>query len=709
MWDVIGGIAALIVILGGGGLIGLVKLASDRREKRRQEKLRREFERPGRLNARKVVGRDEDVREVRAMLETGGQGAILPVATVTGGGGVGKTTLARHYMAVYRDRYDRAELIRASSEAQLMGDLAGLADRLERDNAPVEVTARAHHALEMIAERTKTESWLVVFDNVESPEVLKPWLPDGRKLHVLVTSRHPDWPAEGFETRPAGLLSPDNAVALLEQEAGRADAGHADLAKAVGYLPLALVQAGEWLAANPGRGAADYLARLNRLLEERDPASDDYDRSTGAVVRLTLQSLSPDARALMGILVWFAPDEISRDAFDALGWLRGRPRFGKWYRPLLWRVRAISRDEARLTAVWREVRLKALIEDDPTREGLFRMHRVTQLVGRRYLGRATQPARATALLAAVYPYDVQDSTNWPLCRRLTPHVLALWDTGEAPRGAALDFLLNQAAVFLNALADYAGGLALAEAGAELAESLHGADHPKYAVARHNLAMHRLEAGDRPGAMADMRAAVKLHEAHRPGSAALAESYDQLGHILHAMARAGEGDHLPEAIKVTQRGLALQRRLHGRWVAPVAASLNNLAGVRHTQGRGAAAARLYEASLRINRQVLPPGDARIAFGAMNTGSKWLEAGRADRAEPLLREALEKLRAAFVAEPDHPDLRNAASWLISYLLVRAAAGADAERREAEARALADEFGLDWAERQATARQYIHPPAG
>ena len=70
---------------------------------------------------------------------------------------------------------------------------------------------------------------------------------------------------------------------------------------------------------------------------------------------------------------------------SALGRLQGRPRFAKWYRPLMWRVRAICRDAARLTAAWRELRLKALIEDDPTREGLFRMHRMTQLVGRRYL------------------------------------------------------------------------------------------------------------------------------------------------------------------------------------------------------------------------------------------------------------------------------------------------------------------------------------
>ena len=104
--------------------------------------------------------------------------------------------------------------------------------------------------------------------------------------------------------------------------------------------------------------------------------------------------------------------------------------------------------------------------------------------------------------------------------------------------------------------------------------------------------------------------------------------------------------------MTQRGLALQ--------PPAARAVGGAGGgepeqprrVRRTQGRGAAAARLYAASLSINREVLPPGDARIATGAMNTGAAWLEAGRADAAEPLLQEALETLRAAFEAEPDHP---------------------------------------------------------
>lgn len=207
----------------------------------------------------------------------------------------------------------------------------------------------------------------------------------------------------------------------------------------------------------------------------------------------------------------------------------------------------------------------------------------------------------------------------------------------------------------------------------------------------------------------MRAAVDLNEAHRPRSESLAMSYDQLGRILHAMAEAGQRDQLPEAIKVTQRALALSRRLHGRWAEPVAASLNNLGTVRRTQGRGAAAARLYAASLTIKREALPGKDARVATGALNTGAMWLEAGRADAAEELLQEAVETLRRAFVAEPEHPELRTAASWLMSCLLVRAAAGQDTARRESAARALADDFGLDWADEQAKARRYPQPPAG
>jgi len=74
---------------------------------------------------------------------------------------------------------------------------------------------------------------------------------------------------------------------------------------------------------------------------------------------------------------------------------------------------------------------------------------------------------------------------------------------------------------------------------------------------------------------------------------------------------------------------------------------------------------------------------------------------------LTEALEILRAAYVEEPQHPDLRNAASWLIRCLLVLAVAGEDREENEKKALQLCEEFGFDLEERQAHALSHPHVP--
>jgi tetratricopeptide (TPR) repeat protein len=177
--------------------------------------------------------------------------------------------------------------------------------------------------------------------------------------------------------------------------------------------------------------------------------------------------------------------------------------------------------------------------------------------------------------------------------------------------------------------------------------------------------------------------------------------------LLALARAGQAAALPQALRRHQQALALQRRLHRGPSDAVARALNNLAGVRDLQGRGAAAARLYAASLKIWRAILPPGDARLAYGALNTGAMMLESGVADRAEPLLREALEIREAAFAAQPQHPDRRLAADWLISCLLRRAQAGENRGLREMQARQLCDRYGFDFDERQKFAARYPYTP--
>ena len=663
-------------------------------------------------NRRKVLGRESDLIALRRILETGGAGAIVPVATVTGGGGVGKTTLARHYIASHREDYDRVEFIRAATRSAAMTDLAVLADRLEAAQPAVKLEDRAIRALDLIHDRCAKDRWLIVYDNVERPDSMDGLWARGRNLHLLVTTRWPDWRAEGFVAHQAGALQPEAAVALLVQEAGHGDPEMERLAKELGYLPLALVQAGDWLASHPRKAVADYLAGLDKYLDDwpaRAGEAREYDRTTAAVVRVTLATIGKDAKAILGILVHFDPDGIAPEIFDLLGKQPWRARLNPLLIDLPWRVWAICRNPARLDAVWAELRQKALVEDRKDADGArLIMHRINQRILRRAMGNTAGVKSAAALLKAVYPAGggVLESGNWPLCAQLTPHVRAIRATGAAPQMDAMDSLLNQSAVYLSAIADYPGSAEMsAERLARSESRLPEADRElALALANHGASLAQL--GDLAGARALLERALALHAAHRPGSEDLAGSHDLLGAVLLDQGRAGQTEAFVLAARQHQQALVLRRRLFGRG-EPVAQTLNNLGAVRDEQGRAAAAARLFGASLTIRRAVLPPGDARLGYGLVNTGAGWLRAGRADLAEPLLREALELWQGVFAKQPQHPDTRGAADWLISCLLRRAAAGENWGLREMEARQLCDRYGFDLEVEKVKAMQYPYTP--
>src|SRR5262249_27005698 len=134
-----------------------------------------------------------------------------------------------------------------------------------------------------LAEQRAT--WLLVYDNVSSPEEIADLLPSAG-ARVRITSRFSDWSGWAEEVA-LDVLPLEEAVALLQSRTGRSDAaGAKTLAEALDRLPLALDHAAAYCKRTQMR-LADYSVQVDKLIDEA-PRGLAYPRSVGATFDLAI-------------------------------------------------------------------------------------------------------------------------------------------------------------------------------------------------------------------------------------------------------------------------------------------------------------------------------------------------------------------------------------------------------------------------------------
>jgi len=133
-------------------------------------------------------------------------------------------------------------------------------------------------------------SALLVFDNAADPDEISSLLPRRGRTNVLVTTNLRVFEALGTQIE-VGVFAPAEAVEFLITRTGRRDPhGAAQVAEALGFLPLALAQAA-WVIRSQQLTYAAYLARLDALSIEdllRQVPGDRYPRGTGQAIVLSL-------------------------------------------------------------------------------------------------------------------------------------------------------------------------------------------------------------------------------------------------------------------------------------------------------------------------------------------------------------------------------------------------------------------------------------
>ncbi|HEX3195227.1 MAG TPA: tetratricopeptide repeat protein [Streptosporangiaceae bacterium] len=253
-----------------------------------------------------------------------------PPVVLTGVWGAGKTQLAATYArARLADSWRLIAWINARNSETLLAGLAAVAEAAGllaggSRQGPAETGQAVREWLE-----ADGSFRLLVFDDVEDPGLLQPFVPAAGEARVLITSaREPI--AELGTSVPVGVFSAEEALALLGGRTGLADEdGALALAVQLGYLPLALDQAAGMIAKQRV-GYAAYLAKLralsaeDHLVREDEKEEEPSPPGVAEAVLLAMEAASLADRlgvsiAVMELVAMLSPAVVHRDLLRSAG------------------------------------------------------------------------------------------------------------------------------------------------------------------------------------------------------------------------------------------------------------------------------------------------------------------------------------------------------------------------------------------------------
>lgn len=396
------------------------------------------------------VGREQELEALRAQLLGGSPGVITqprepvtrqPPGTLFGLGGVGKTEIAAEYAHRYQREYDVVWWVRADQESSIRASLVALGRRLRLADVSEDERDRTYHTvLEALAVGEPYEHWLLIFDDVTSPGIIRQYIPPGNG-HVIITSRVAEWHhvlrTDGIEIREFPVadtvlllrkrvpalhhITDTDASASAVQEEERRQREAERLAETLGNLPLAAEHAAAYLAQTSEQVGEYIEAFQHNAFELLNRAADTFSTTNLAVATtwsVARNSLSPEARDLFELLSFFSSEPVSEE-------LLIRPVIAAGLSGGLQRVLS---DRGLFKRAERELARFSLVTIDGVRN-VVQIHKVVQAVTKGRIEIDDKDAAATlrgtvhALLASSNPGSPEKEQNDPIYERSIHHLV----------------------------------------------------------------------------------------------------------------------------------------------------------------------------------------------------------------------------------------------------------------------------------------------
>jgi tetratricopeptide (TPR) repeat protein len=275
---------------------------------------------------------------------------------------------------------------------------------------------------------TENDGWLLILDNADDPQLLRRYLPDYIRGHILITSRARVFDMLGIAKSLDILeLTEHEAFSFILQRTGRLNEDKPDhiyareLVKELGYLPLAIEQAGAYILTHQTlfkEYLESYKTYSLRLLGKTTPVSEDYKKTVNTTWALNFSQLEeqhPESAIALTLSAFFSPDNIP---LDLLRVAYEMPEPGEAEPP-----HVLGNDPLALGSLLEPITRYSLIRRDIDSK-TYSMHRLVQDVIKEWIPEEMQPEFALKVTRAVnemFPDASYDT--WPLCDQLLPHAM----------------------------------------------------------------------------------------------------------------------------------------------------------------------------------------------------------------------------------------------------------------------------------------------
>ena len=267
------------------------------------------------------TGRQDVIERIYNTFEQ--KDALALTQAIAGLGGVGKTQVVLEYTYRYGYKYDRIWWINAETEETIFASFQDFAMKNEIIDKEIKDSKIIIEAVRNWMQ--KHNNWLFVYDNAEEFDSsdgrkLKDYLPQqsAERRHVLITSRSKNWShlatvinlevfsleeASEFLTRRTRLLRCENQDELV---------------KKLGYLSLALEQAGAYICNNGDCDYKEYLILLDEYRLELFEDSPDTitNKSIHATWDISFKKITNESsKELLNLCAFLAPNNIRCEWF----------------------------------------------------------------------------------------------------------------------------------------------------------------------------------------------------------------------------------------------------------------------------------------------------------------------------------------------------------------------------------------------------------